>query len=81
MMYNDKAESQGTVAPPVGAGATGLATSEDHNMQLDQHLQLHDQKTGEMLASRLYKIHYSGAVVEGRSDASSFTRKIIDNEA
>ncbi|AMO93291.1 hypothetical protein CFter6_0562 [Collimonas fungivorans] len=50
-------------------------------MQLDQHLQLHDQKTGEMLASRLYKIHYSGAVVEGRSDASSFTRKIIDNEA
>jgi type VI secretion system secreted protein VgrG len=79
--HDDQAESQGTVPPPLGAGAKGLAATEDHAMQYDQHFQLQDEKTGEVLANRLYKIHYSGGVVEGRSDASGFTRKIIGNEA
>ena len=79
--YDDQAESLGTLAAAIGAGAIGLATNEDHHFQFDQYFQLHDEKTGEVLTGRLYKIHYSGGTIEGRSDTFGFTRKIIGNDA
>ncbi|MET3132637.1 putative Zn-binding protein involved in type VI secretion [Oxalobacteraceae bacterium GrIS 1.11] len=69
-------------APLIGATtAIGLSPNEDHTEKFDQHFQLHDEKTGEILKNRFYKIHCSMGIIEGHTDASGFTKKVTSNEA
>lgn len=42
----------------------------------DQHFLLQDEHTGAVLQNRLYKLHYSGGTIEGRTDAQGLTQKV-----
>lgn len=59
---------------------TGLSPNEDHPQKFDQFFQLHDEKTGEILKNRFYKIYCSDGVIAGHTDASGFTKKAISND-
>ncbi|WP_211455449.1 PAAR domain-containing protein [Collimonas antrihumi] len=59
----------------------GLSPNEDHAMKFDQFFQLIDEKTGEILKNRFYKIHCPSGVIAGYTDTSGFTKKITSNEA
>jgi len=63
------------------ATGTGLSPNENHALKFDQFFQLHDEKTGELLKNRFYKIYCSSGVIAGHTDAAGFTKKVISNEA
>ncbi len=49
---------------------------DDKSLIYDQHFQLHDEHTGELLTNRLYKIHSASGITEGRTDSQGFTQKV-----
>jgi uncharacterized Zn-binding protein involved in type VI secretion len=67
----------------VWSGEQGVAGSSGSSYSVvekfDQHFQLYDEHTGETLKNRRYKIHYSGGIVEGCTDAHGFTKKVASD--
>ncbi|MQR02360.1 PAAR domain-containing protein [Glaciimonas soli] len=75
-------ESEGIGSQGTGPRPSDISTAQDtHPKKFDQHFQLHDEKTGEPLKNRFYKIHYSSGVIEGNTDDSGFTKKIASDKA
>ncbi|MDW5419243.1 PAAR domain-containing protein [Iodobacter sp. CM08] len=54
------------------AAAAAIVAAADY----DQHFALTDDLTGKPLANRMYRINWSGGIVEGRTDAQGHTQKI-----
>lgn len=64
-----------------GSSGSTASTASCSAAQFDQHFQLYDEQTGDVLADRRYKIHYSGGVVEGVTDSQGFTAKVNGRSA
>ncbi|MGB7196094.1 MAG: PAAR domain-containing protein [Collimonas pratensis] len=66
-------------AASYGSSANALSSSDDRSAsshEFDQHFYLTDDSTGEALQNRLYRMHYSGGVVEGRTNDAGVTKTI-----
>ena len=49
--------------------------------EFDQHFQLLDEQTGEILVNRFYRIHTPSGIIEGRTSADGMTKKVASKHA
>ncbi|MGQ5522931.1 PAAR domain-containing protein [Chitinimonas sp. PSY-7] len=64
------------------ATADSLAANNSSSSgEFDQHFQLLDELTGEVLANRFYRIHTPSGIIEGRTGADGLTKKVASKHA
>jgi uncharacterized Zn-binding protein involved in type VI secretion len=72
----------GNDAAGYSSSANAFSSNNDRSAsshEFDQHFYLIDDGTGEVLRNRLYRIHYSDRVVEGRTNEMGVTETVSAN--